>query len=164
MSDQDISAASAGGNGDAHNAVRTATAGASSTGANATGATAAGASSVGFTALLAVAGGAVALGAVAVGRLVIRRAVIHQLRVDELEIGHLRVGRLELTELGAGGYVIIDDFMIGACRAAVLDYRERHHIDGPIYDIDGWAVVWKKGERDRPRRRRPAPRPTRRTR
>jgi hypothetical protein len=48
-------------------------------------------------------------------------------------------------KLSIGGYAIIDDYnAIGACRAAVTDYRESHGITDPIIRIDNDGVYWKK--------------------
>lgn len=43
-----------------------------------------------------------------------------------------------------GGYVIIDDFDIAACRQAVKDYRAAHEIDDEICPIDDNGVFWRK--------------------
>lgn len=47
-------------------------------------------------------------------------------------------------KLSIGGYVIIDDYQIAACRRAVADYRAQHNIKDPIQDIDGWGKFWKR--------------------
>lgn len=47
-------------------------------------------------------------------------------------------------KLSDGGFVIIDDFGLAPCRAAVEDYRKANRIDEPIVDIDGMAVFWRK--------------------
>ncbi|MBK8009913.1 MAG: class I SAM-dependent methyltransferase [Deltaproteobacteria bacterium] len=47
-------------------------------------------------------------------------------------------------KLSVGGYAIIDDLNIGACRQAVDDYRRAHGIAEPIHDIDGWGGYWKR--------------------
>lgn len=46
--------------------------------------------------------------------------------------------------LSVGGFVIIDDYLIDVCRAAVHDYRTRHGIEDEIKDIDGYGVYWRK--------------------
>jgi O-methyltransferase len=48
-------------------------------------------------------------------------------------------------KLSPGGYAIIDDFEIEACRAAVEDFRRSRGIDDPIQVIDVSGVFWKKG-------------------
>ncbi len=47
-------------------------------------------------------------------------------------------------KLSVGGYIIIDDYMLKACREAVSDYRSRHNITEQIIDIDGFGAYWKK--------------------
>jgi hypothetical protein len=47
-------------------------------------------------------------------------------------------------KLSPGGYLIIDDFAIEACRNAVNDYRELHGIADEIKSIDWTGVYWKK--------------------
>jgi O-methyltransferase len=46
--------------------------------------------------------------------------------------------------LSPGGFCIIDDYMIKACRQAVTDYRAKHGISAEIVDIDGNGVLWRK--------------------
>jgi hypothetical protein len=46
-------------------------------------------------------------------------------------------------KVSAGGFVIIDDYQIPACRAAVHDYRDAHGITAPLTRIDQWAVFWR---------------------
>jgi O-methyltransferase len=46
--------------------------------------------------------------------------------------------------LSPGGYLIVDDFNLGPCRAAVADYREQHGITEPIADIDRMGAYWRK--------------------
>jgi O-methyltransferase len=47
-------------------------------------------------------------------------------------------------KVSPGGYVIVDDYAINACRSAVEDYRRRFAIDDPIERIDWTGVFWKK--------------------
>lgn len=47
-------------------------------------------------------------------------------------------------KLSRGGYVIIDDYQVAACRAAVHDFRDRHAIADPITPIDWAGVFWRK--------------------
>lgn len=48
-------------------------------------------------------------------------------------------------KLTSGGFAIVDDYgCVPACRAAVDDYRARHHIDEPIETIDWTGVCWRK--------------------
>ncbi|WP_421841971.1 TylF/MycF/NovP-related O-methyltransferase [Mycobacterium sp.] len=46
--------------------------------------------------------------------------------------------------LSPGGFCIIDDYQILACRKAVTDYRAKHEVTAEIVDIDGSAVLWRK--------------------
>lgn len=46
--------------------------------------------------------------------------------------------------LSPGGFCIIDDYSIAACRRAVADYREKHGICAEIVDIDGTGALWRK--------------------
>jgi hypothetical protein len=43
-----------------------------------------------------------------------------------------------------GGFVIVDDFHIPACRSAVGDFREQRRILDPIRKIDDHGVFWQK--------------------
>jgi O-methyltransferase len=47
-------------------------------------------------------------------------------------------------KLSAGGYVIIDDYSLPPCAAAINDYREQHHITEPIEEIDWTGVFWRR--------------------
>lgn len=46
--------------------------------------------------------------------------------------------------VSAGGYVIVDDFEIEACRQAVHDYRTAHGINDDICPIDSNGVFWRR--------------------
>lgn len=47
-------------------------------------------------------------------------------------------------KLSPGGFVIIDDYALKGCRAAVDDYRARHNIESPITEIDWTGIWWQK--------------------
>lgn len=47
-------------------------------------------------------------------------------------------------KLSVGGYLIVDDYAIPACRQAVHDYRGRHGIEEPIEAIDWSGVYWRR--------------------
>ncbi len=47
-------------------------------------------------------------------------------------------------KLSAGGYVIIDDYKIPPCRAAVKDYRSLCNIEEQMIAIDQDAIYWRK--------------------
>lgn len=61
---------------------------------------------------------------------------LYESTTDSLE--HLYPG------LAPGGWVIVDDYEIPACRKAVTDYRERHGITDPIIEVDWTGICWKK--------------------
>lgn len=46
--------------------------------------------------------------------------------------------------LSPGGFCIVDDYSIPACRQAVAEYRADHGIDAEIIDIDGTGSFWRK--------------------
>ncbi len=46
--------------------------------------------------------------------------------------------------LSVGGWVIVDDYHIPACRDAVADFRRQRGIDDPITEIDWTGVFWRK--------------------
>lgn len=46
--------------------------------------------------------------------------------------------------LSIGGYCIVDDYAMNACRQAVQDFRVRSGIRTPIHQIDWTGVYWRK--------------------
>lgn len=46
-------------------------------------------------------------------------------------------------KVSPGGFVIIDDYLLGPCAKAVHDYRDRFGISAPLTDVDGAAVWWQ---------------------
>ena len=46
--------------------------------------------------------------------------------------------------LVAGGWLIVDDYEIAACRKAVTDFRSARGITEPIVEIDANGVCWQK--------------------
>jgi hypothetical protein len=48
------------------------------------------------------------------------------------------------SKLSIGGYIIIDDYSIPACRLAVTIFRQQNNIYAKIIDIDGAGVYWKR--------------------
>jgi hypothetical protein len=48
--------------------------------------------------------------------------------------------------LSPGGWLIVDDYEIHACRAAVNDFRERRGIKEPITEIDWTGICWQKSD------------------
>lgn len=49
-------------------------------------------------------------------------------------------------KLSPGGFIIIDDYQIPACRQAVADYRGKHGITEPIEAIDWAGVYWRRSK------------------
>jgi O-methyltransferase len=47
-------------------------------------------------------------------------------------------------KLSPGGFIIVDDYVITSCAAAIADYRTEHGIEEPILPIDGTGVYWRK--------------------
>ena len=46
--------------------------------------------------------------------------------------------------LSVGGYLIVDDYHLDSCKAAISDYREHCGIDDELIDIDGSGVYWRR--------------------
>jgi O-methyltransferase len=46
--------------------------------------------------------------------------------------------------LAPGGYLIVDDYALAPCRAAVDDYRAAHGIEEPVTEIDWAGAFWRK--------------------
>ena len=46
--------------------------------------------------------------------------------------------------LSTGGWLIVDDYEIPACRQAVTDFRDRRGIDDPIIEVDWTGICWQK--------------------
>lgn len=47
-------------------------------------------------------------------------------------------------KLSIGGFVIVDDHHIPACRSAIHDYRAAQGITDPMIEIDDNAVYWRR--------------------
>jgi hypothetical protein len=50
--------------------------------------------------------------------------------------------------LSPGGYLIVDDYKIKRCRAAIDDFRSRHGITDEIKPIDWMGAYWRKSGGD----------------
>lgn len=50
--------------------------------------------------------------------------------------------------LSPGGFVVVDDYSVPACREAVHDYRRSAGIEEPIERIDWTGVYWRRERRD----------------
>ncbi|MDX6691169.1 MAG: O-methyltransferase [Solirubrobacteraceae bacterium] len=46
--------------------------------------------------------------------------------------------------LSPGGYLVVDDYAVDACRRAVDDYREANGVPEPLQKIDWTGVYWQK--------------------
>ncbi len=49
-------------------------------------------------------------------------------------------------KLSIGGYVIVDDYHLPPCRAAIHEYRAKHGITEQIVSIDEGSVFWRRLE------------------
>ena len=47
-------------------------------------------------------------------------------------------------KVSPGGFIIVDDFILPKCRAAIADFRWARGISEDIIDIDGAGVYWRK--------------------
>jgi O-methyltransferase len=43
-----------------------------------------------------------------------------------------------------GGFVIVDDYALPPCRAAITDFRNSRSVGGPLQQIDRMAVYWRR--------------------
>lgn len=48
-------------------------------------------------------------------------------------------------KVSPGGFVIIDDYLLKPCAAAVDDFRARHGVTAQLHEVDGAAVWWRVG-------------------
>lgn len=46
--------------------------------------------------------------------------------------------------VSVGGYIVVDDYSIATCRAAIDDFREQRGITDQVVDIDGAAARWRR--------------------
>ena len=47
-------------------------------------------------------------------------------------------------KLSVGGYVIVDDYCIRACRQAIHDYRDANGITDDLIGIDQAGAFWQR--------------------
>ena len=47
-------------------------------------------------------------------------------------------------KLSVGGFVIVDDYFLEGCKAAIHDYRDAHGIEDRMIEIDENAVYWRR--------------------
>jgi O-methyltransferase len=48
-------------------------------------------------------------------------------------------------KVSEGGFVLVDDYALPGCRAAIDDYRAQHAISDPLQEIDWTGVYWRRG-------------------
>ena len=81
------------------------------------------------------------------------RDTLHVAPIEQLAVLRLDGDMYESTwqalgvlypKLAVGGFAIVDDFGLPACRRAVEDYRLKHDIDEPMDQIDWTGVFWRK--------------------
>lgn len=48
------------------------------------------------------------------------------------------------SKVSTGGFIIIDDYVLPACRKATDDFREKMAILEPLEDVDGAAAFWRR--------------------
>jgi O-methyltransferase len=46
-------------------------------------------------------------------------------------------------KVSPGGFVIVDDYALSGCRAAVDDFRARRQIHEPICKIESTGIYWR---------------------
>jgi O-methyltransferase len=46
-------------------------------------------------------------------------------------------------KVSPGGFVIVDDYVLKACEAAVQDFRKQRGISAPMHEVDGAAMWWQ---------------------
>jgi O-methyltransferase len=74
----------------------------------------------------------------------IRRLAVLRLDGDMYESTMVALEAL-YPKLSPGGYVIVDDYALKRCRAAVDEFRAREGIEEPIQPIDWTGVCWQRG-------------------
>jgi O-methyltransferase len=47
-------------------------------------------------------------------------------------------------KLSVGGFVIVDDYNLKGCHAAINDYRAAQSITDQMIEIDDWSVYWRR--------------------
>lgn len=60
------------------------------------------------------------------------------------------------AKVSVGGYIIVDDYILGPCKQAIHDFRARYDVHEPIEAIDGAGVYWRKQTEVRSQDIRPA--------
>jgi O-methyltransferase len=49
-------------------------------------------------------------------------------------------------KLSVGGYVIVDDYALAPCKAAIDDFRTEHGISDPITKVDWTGIYWQRSQ------------------
>jgi O-methyltransferase len=75
-------------------------------------------------------------------------APIKQLAILRLD-GDMYESTIQVLEamydkVSVGGYVIVDDYGLKGCKAAIDDFRRERGIADPIMDLDGSCVYWRR--------------------
>lgn len=78
------------------------------------------------------------------------RASIKQLSLIRLD-GDMYESTMEALlalypKLSVGGYIIVDDYCLPACRQAIKDFRKQMNIHDSLQRIDWASVYWQKGK------------------
>lgn len=78
------------------------------------------------------------------------RAPIDKLALLRLD-GDMYESTMQVLEalygkVSTGGFVIVDDYILGPCKQAVDDYRAKHGITEALQTVDGAAVYWQKNK------------------
>ena len=74
----------------------------------------------------------------------VRRLAILRLDGDMYESTTVALDAL-YDRVSPGGFVIVDDYALPRCRAAIEDFRARRGIEEPIERADWTGVHWRKG-------------------
>jgi hypothetical protein len=78
---------------------------------------------------------------------------LHKAPISQLAILRLDGDMYESTmdslnalyaKLSVGGFVIVDDYCIKNCAAAISDFRRQYDISDQIVEIDGTGVYWRR--------------------
>lgn len=77
-------------------------------------------------------------------------APVEQLAVLRLDGDMYESTMLALThlypKLSPGGYVIVDDYALAGCHAAVEDFRKTNRVTEPLQPIDHYAQFWQRSQ------------------
>lgn len=77
---------------------------------------------------------------------------LHQASIEQLAVLRLDGDMYESTmdalvslypKLSEGGFLIVDDYHLPACKQAIQEYRNQTGITSELVNIDGDAVYWR---------------------